>query len=87
MSQQVSSSDDTLVGITDRNLIVFLIFSGKVWRAKNRVDLRKTVFWFDRVDIQEPIHQWQSGQTLPCDDIRKVFMAEMSFNSAVHDDC
>jgi hypothetical protein len=88
MSQQVSKpAEDTLVSLTDRNLIVTLTVYGIPFERKMKTGY-KTIFYYRREDVKEVVEFWQSGRPipLPVNDIRSVFTAETAFNSATHDD-
>jgi|WetSurSiteA1Bulk_404760.scaffolds.fasta_scaffold140224_1 hypothetical protein len=75
---------------TDRNLIValyaFKIYPTRKYRRETKLGGTKTVFVFEKNNVQEFLRKWQLGSPLPVADIRDVFLAEIAFNSAVHDD-
>ena len=75
---------DGIAQLTDRSIVVTLIalgFKYKFFRGS-----RKTVFEFDDKETFDIREQWKLDIAIPIDDVRKIFRAEASFNSAVHDD-
>jgi hypothetical protein len=79
-------SPDELVCITDRDLVVTLLWSKFTYKRKEKKSGYKTLFWFLRSEVEGMLKRWQSPEPIPVPDIRDVFQAERVFNSAVHDD-
>jgi len=84
--EQPKTDTDELVCITDRDLVVTLLWSKFTYKRKERKSGYKTLFWFLRSEVDAMLKRWQSPEPIPVPDIRDVYLAERTFNSAVHDD-
>lgn len=74
------------IKITDRDLMVYLIYMKLMWNEMIKKESYRAVFVFTRTDeITKAIDAWRSPTPIPVPDIREVFAAERIFNSAVHD--
>ena len=84
-SEQELLEEETTIQLTDRPLVCTL------W-AKHIMPISyfkagyKTVFVFAREESKEIREMWKLGKPIPIDDVRDIFRAETSFNSAVHDE-
>lgn len=71
--------------ITDRDLMVFLIWKKLMWKSKHKRE-RRTVFVYEKTEgLQRALDAFASPEPIPVVDIREIFAAERIFNSAVHD--
>lgn len=80
------SKDPTLIAITDKEILIYLIWAKIACASKFRENERKTVFMYERCKVTDALRKWQSGEPIPVADIREVFTALRGFQSAVHDD-
>jgi hypothetical protein len=74
-----------LFATTDRSIAILLIWKG-VKITKRTKNGYKTTFHFDRECARPFVEAWQNGERIPVADIREIFSAENTFNSAVHDE-
>lgn len=69
--------------VTDRELaVVFMTFRKPNQFYKSN---GKTIFKFCLADVKDLLYKWQHNEPIPVSDIRDVFNAQKSFNSAVRD--
>lgn len=83
------SENSGLFRTRDRALVVAFIAFNHSYVKKEKEDGEnpKTVFYFKKTEeLTEMVRKWQTGIPIPIDDIRRLFAAELTFNSAVHED-
>ena len=78
--------DNGIYTTTDDELAKFLI-TMKVSIVKTEKNSKnRTIFFFNKADVQPHLDQWVSGAKIMVD-IRDVFQAHKIFNMRVHDEC
>ena len=89
MNQQAFDQDtieqETMIQLTDRPLVCTLWAKGVMPASYFKAGY-KTVFVFSREESKEIREMWKLGKPISVDDVRAIFNAETSFNSAVHDE-
>lgn len=70
---------------TDKEMIIFFFACGVNYSKKLKKYGHKTIFWFEKAKIADPLRIWQSPEPIMMD-VRKLFAAERIFYSAIHDD-
>jgi len=85
VSEQELLEEETMIQLTDRPLVCTLWAKGIMPISYFKAGY-KTVFVFSREESKEIREMWKLGKIIPIDDVRDIFRAETSFNSAVHDD-
>lgn len=70
---------------TEKCLVVLLMTFDIPWKDKFKTEKGRTMFAFEREKASDLARRWQTGEPIMVD-ARKLFQAEIAFNSAVHDD-
>ncbi len=78
--------DDQLFKTTDRCIAILLLTMKLEIVKKEKERNYKTTFYFDREAAKPWLKRWQCGEKIPIEDIRDLYAAETTFNSAVHDE-
>lgn len=72
--------------VTSDRCITITLLSCKLEIMEKQRKGRKVFFGFEKSKAEPIIRAWSSGKSIPVTDIRDVFNAETTFNSAVHDE-
>lgn len=83
-TQPIKKDRAQLYEATDKKLIIWFIYNEIPWQDKEKKSGYKTIFWFEPDKVRDLIVRWQSPEPIVVD-LRKFFVAEDIFYSAIHD--
>ena len=83
LSNSGSNGKGDIVELTDKTLCCIMIALKTKYTFYKGAG--KTIFEFDKHEAEPILYKWKHHEPIPIQDVREVFSAITSFNSAVRD--